>query len=298
MSRTRGKQVASIRDIFGRKATQKDVAAPRGAVRYTLRNRRSSPLLKSRVSKDHLNASKRTISTHLGRCKPTKTDSSIAISSGGPVSGGGLLLNDFVDSINTTHYQIEEEVSKSLAEAEKSLEKRLARTATKHEGKIELFRTTRAAIFSPLEPEAQGNMGSPRRNKDITHLADVRNMLNSGEKSLKSHWKAWAKTQQKIACLAVEILGPDSVTLPPATKEVMSSGAFKRRLASATDAFQKQESLELKMLENVQKRRDEIACLAREARKQTNAQEKKSRDGKRKQREELCQLARKMLANI
>ncbi|OJD16446.1 hypothetical protein AJ78_03387 [Emergomyces pasteurianus Ep9510] len=296
MSRTHGKQIASIRDIFGRKNAQNHATASRGAGHYPLRNRQPSPLKKSKVSKGP-NASKRAISTHLGHRNLQIADPSNAISNGTPGSGGELLLHNFVDSINTTHHQIEEEVSKSLAEAETVLEKRLTRTVTKHDGKIERARATRAAIFSPLEPESQGDTGSLGR-KDLAHLTDVRNMLNSCEKGLKSHWKAWAKTQQKIACLAVEILGPDSVTLPPVTKEAMGSGAFKRRLASATDAFEKQQSAELKMLESAQKSRNDIARLVREARKQASSQEKKSRDGKRTRREEICQLARKMIANI
>ncbi|KKZ60297.1 hypothetical protein EMCG_04979 [[Emmonsia] crescens] len=294
MSRTRGKQVVSIRGIFGQKAAQKDVTAPRDGGHYNMRKRQLSPPLHSKVSK----ASKRPISTHFGRRNLKVADSSMGISSGTPVSDGERLLDNFVDSINTTHHQIEGEVSKSLAEAEKALEKQLAQTVAKHDEKLHLSRASRAAIFSPLEQESQGKEASLARNKEKIHLTDIRNILNTREKALNSHWKAWTKTQQKIACLAVEILGPHYATIPPATKEAMGSGTFKKRLASATDAFDKQESAELNMLEDVQKSRDNITCLVREARKQVSAQAKKSRDGKRKQREEICQLARKMIANI
>lgn len=54
----------------------------------------------------------------------------------------------------------------------------------------------------------------------------------------------------------------------------MGSGTFKKRFASATDAFDKQESTELNMLEDAQKSRDDITCLVREARKQVSAQAK------------------------
>ncbi|KLJ12652.1 hypothetical protein EMPG_12325 [Blastomyces silverae] len=298
MSRTRGKQVVSIRGIFGRKAAQKDASVRKAAARYNMRSRKYLPPQKSSGSKVS-KGPKRFISTLFGRRNLKGAGSSKTINSGTPGSDGQHLLHVFVDSINTTHSQIEEEISKSLVEAEKALEKRLEQTISNHDEKLELSRATRAAIFCPLEPESPKNLrASLAKSKNKTHLADVCNILNPTEKALKSHWKAWAKTQQKIACLAVEILGPESVALPQATSEAMGSGTFKKRLASAADAFEKQESIELNMLAGVQKCRDDIACLAREMRKQVTAQEKKSRDGKRKQREEICQLARKMIANI
>ncbi|OJD23385.1 hypothetical protein ACJ73_05258 [Blastomyces percursus] len=297
MSRTRGKQVVSIRGIFGRKAAQKDATVRKAAAHYSMRSRKYLPPQKSSGSKVSKQP-KTFISTKFGRCNLKGADLSMTLNSGTPSSDGERLLHDFIDSINTTHSQIEEEISKSLVEAEKALEKRLERTISKHDEKLEFSRATRAAIFSPLEPESLNSTASLAKSKDKIHLADVCNILNPTEKTLKNHWKAWAKTQQKIACLAVEILGSESVVLPQATRETMGSGAFKKRLASAADAFEKQESIELKMLADVQKCRDDIAYLATEMRKQVTAQEKKSRDGKRKQREEICQLARKMIANI
>ncbi|PGG98312.1 hypothetical protein GX51_06874 [Blastomyces parvus] len=295
MSRTRGKQVVSVRGIFGRKAAKKDARAP--IAHYNMRNRKYLPPQKSSGSKVS-KGPKRFIATQFGRRNVKDADSSMSIGGGIPGSDGQRLLHDFVDSINTTHSQIEGEVSKSLAEAKKALEKRLEHTISKHDEKLELSRAARAAIFSPLELESLKNRTSLAENKDESHLADLCNMLNPTEKVLKNHWKAWAKTQQKIACLAVEILGPESVALPQATREAVGSGAFKKRLASATDAFEQQKSLELNMLADVQKCRDDITCQAREMRKLVAAQEKKSRDGKRKQREEICQLARKMIANM
>ncbi|KAL2359436.1 hypothetical protein RJZ56_007720 [Blastomyces dermatitidis] len=262
-----------------------------------MRSRKYPPPQKSSGSKV-LKGPKRFTSIQFGRRNLKGADSSMTISSDTSGSDGQRLLHDFVDSINTTHSQIEEDISKSLVEAERALEKRVAQTISEHDEKLELSRATRAAIFSPLEPESLKSAASLAKSKDKIHLADVCNILSPTEKALKDHWKAWAKTQQKIACLAVEILGPESVALPRPTREAMGSGAFKKRLASAADAFEKQESVELKMLADVQKCRDDIACLAGEMRKQVTAQEKKSRDGKRKQREEICQLARKMIANI
>ncbi|EGE85150.1 hypothetical protein BDDG_08095 [Blastomyces dermatitidis ATCC 18188] len=297
MSRTRGKQVVSIRGIFGRKVAQKDASVRKPAAYYNMRSRKYPPPQKSSGSKV-LKGPKRFTSIQFGRRNLKGADSSMTISSDTSGSDGQRLLHDFVDSINTTHSQIEEDISKSLVEAERALEKRVAQTISEHDEKLELSRATRAAIFSPLEPESLKSAASLAKSKDKIHLADVCNILSPTEKALKRHWKAWAKTQQKIACLAVEILGPESVALPRPTREAMGSGAFKKRLASAADAFEKQESVELKMLADVQKCRDDIACLAGEMRKQVTAQEKKSRDSKRKQREEICQLARKMIANI
>ncbi|PGG97972.1 hypothetical protein AJ79_09027 [Helicocarpus griseus UAMH5409] len=295
MSRPHAKRVVSIRGIFGRKASHKDYTAPKGTSHYNMSTRLPSSPIRAKASK----ISKRHGSTRLGRHKWKITDAkSSKATSSTSVSEGDRLLHGFVDSIDTTRYQIAEEVSQSLAAAEQALEKQLSQTIAKHDEKLNLSRTNRAAIFSPLDPESKSKKSSLSNDKAHSQLSDIANSLSACERSLKSRWKAWVKTQQKIACLAVEILGSDSVTIPPVAREVTGTSSFKKRLASATEAFERQVETKRAMLEGVRKSRDDIGSLAREARKQVNAQEKKSREGKRKQREEICKLARKIIANI
>ncbi|KAG5297677.1 hypothetical protein I7I48_06872 [Histoplasma ohiense] len=296
MSRTHGKQTVPIRGIFVQKASQRDAPTRRGARHCNMRNWNCFPLQKFSVSKVS-NAPKRLVSTHVRRRKSKVAGSPMAVSNS-PGSGGERILHTFVDSINTTQYQIQEEISNSLANAEKTLAKQLTQTVTKHNKSVELSRVMRAVIFSPLEPESLDRIASPSDNKDTVHLVNVRSLLNPAEKALKRHWKVWNKTQQKIACLAVEMLGAESVTLPHVTKEAIGSMTFKKRLSRATSAFGKQHAVELTTLADERKWNDNISYLAREMKRQVTAQEKKSRGDKRKQREEICQLARKLIANL
>lgn len=294
MSRTHGKQTVPIRGIFAKKASQRDSPTRRGARHCNMRNWNCFSLQKFSVSKLS-NAPKRLVSTHVGRRKSKVAGSPMAASNS-PGSSGERILHDFVgastcesfclgllspanntlpkDSINTTQYQIQEEISNSLANAEKTLAKQLTQTVTKHNKSVELSRVMRAVIFSPLEPESLDRIASPPDNKDTAHLVNARSLLNPTEKALKSHWKAWNKTQQKIACLAVEMLGAESVTLPHVTKEAIGSMTFKKRLASATSAFGKQHAVELTTLADERKWNDYISYLAREMKNQVTVQEK------------------------
>ncbi|EEH37073.2 hypothetical protein PAAG_07491 [Paracoccidioides lutzii Pb01] len=308
MSRPPGKQAVSARGIFARKPAQKNATAPKAVSHYDMKKGQPSPPPKARVSKGFKGSkgSKQAKSTHIARHSQRAPGSSKGGSSNSTsMPGGERLLHNFVDSIDSTRTQIQEEVSISLAEAEQVLEKRLAQTVSKYSEKLSISRNTRKDIFLPVEIEHPTISLKPKpslvqgADKDKAHLVDVRNSLDAHEQALKSHWKAWSRTQQKIACLAVEILGPDAVSLPPLTKDAMGSGTFQKRLARATDAFEKNmAAVEGKMIEDAQKTRDDIACLLRDMRKQVNIQEKKSRDGKRKQREEICQLTKKIIASI
>ncbi|KAK2812330.1 hypothetical protein FQN50_001329 [Emmonsiellopsis sp. PD_5] len=292
MSRSRGTRVVSLRGIFGRKTLRKPTTA--SGVANNPRTTKTWEPARSRVTKSQQR--KQAYFGHRYQ-KPTSKASS------GPVSSRERLLNDFAGSIDATRHEIAGDVSNSLVETQKALESRLADVIAKHDEKLELSQANRAAILTPLE-ETELPMGSSLKQhpagifKEQKTLADrlalVQNTLDREERDIRGLWKAWNKTQQRIICLGVEVLGSENVSLPMKAP----TGSFKKRLSGATAVSEQRAGVEKEMVEDMKKRVGDIRELTRDARKQFAAQEKKSRDDKRKQREEICQLARKMIADI
>jgi hypothetical protein len=225
--------------------------------------------------------------------------------------------------MQSTREEIEGDVKQTLSTLGKTLNNRLSEVTANYYERLNNSQSGLAAVLFPSPAEKPvASLSNPSKRLELeVSLGDrmeiIRNVLDETGRALDEHWKEWTRTQQNIISLAVEILGPGFV----AVISTASYGMSKKKFSKAIAAFDRHNMAEEKVDDIIEK---QIRDLTRNVIKQSKAQEtvrnmhpqsvfcldsmltdiairyplKKWRDDKQKQREEVCQLARKIAASV
>jgi hypothetical protein len=227
--------------------------------------------------------------------------------------------------MQTTREEIEDDVKQTLSTLGTTLNNRLSEGTANYYERLHHSQCGLAAVLFPFRAENPvTSLPNPSKRLELeVSLGDrmeiIRNDLDETGRALDEHWKEWTRTQQNIISLGVEILGPGFVT----AISNASHCVFKKKFSKAIAAFDRHNMAEEKVHDTIQKQNGDIRDLTRDVIKQSKAQEtvrnmhpqsvfcldsmltdiairypvKRWRDDKQKEREEVCQLARKMAAS-
>ncbi|DAA73693.1 TPA_exp: Uncharacterized protein A8136_4127 [Trichophyton benhamiae CBS 112371] len=217
------------------------------------------------------------------------------------LNDGQTVLDSFIDLLESAREDMAEELSAAISNTEDSMKTRLDEMATAYVKRADEFQANYTKVLSHIGAPVLGEStagGQPAELDSVEVFGFDRTAFSSKieaeNRSLERLWGEWEKVQQKIICLAVEVLGVKraGITKDP-KKKVM-----KKRLNRAAGLFDKQQSKQGAMRDELQKQHQAVTLLAENSVKQLKARQKKSMDQRKRQREEVCQLAKRMLAQV
>ncbi|KAK2871679.1 hypothetical protein FQN49_002948 [Arthroderma sp. PD_2] len=218
----------------------------------------------------------------------------------GELKEGRDFLRSFVGLLETTQEELAEDLTAAITGTENSLKTRLTDMATAYVRRADQFQTdcekTFAQIQSPVSTLPPGDSSAKFDSASVLGIDRDKfvNALDAKNRSLDRMWVEWEKVQQKIACLSVEVLGVDGTGVVKGP----SKRVTKKKLNRATTIFRKQLLEQEAMLGELQKQGQDISTMTANTVKQLRARQKKCVDQKKKQREEVCQLARKIMTRV
>ncbi|EGD98726.1 hypothetical protein TESG_06003 [Trichophyton tonsurans CBS 112818] len=219
------------------------------------------------------------------------------------LNDGQKVLDSFVDLLESAREDIAEELFATISKTEDSMKTRLDEMATAYAKKTDEIRANYTKVLNrigvPVPVPGESTSGGQSAELDSVSVfgfdrTAFSSKIEAESRSLERLWGEWEKVQQKIICLAVEVLGVKraGITKDP-KKKVM-----KKRLNRAAALFEKQQSEQGAMRVELQKQHQAITLLTENSIKQLKACQKKSVDQRKRQREEVCQLAKRMLAQV
>ncbi|EFE42221.1 hypothetical protein TRV_03063 [Trichophyton verrucosum HKI 0517] len=231
----------------------------------------------------------------------SKTDTARPYPPAEELNDGQKVLDSFIDLLESAREDMAEELSAAISNTEDSIKSRLDEMATAYAKRVDEFQANYTKVLSRIGAPV---LGEGTAGGQAAELGSVEvfgfdrtafsSKIEAETRSLERLWGEWEKVQQKIICLAVEVLGVKraGITKDP-RKKVM-----KKRLNRAAALFDKQQSEQGAMRGELQKQHQAITLLAENSVKQLKACQKKSMDQRKRQREEVCQLAKRMLAQV
>lgn len=90
-------------------------------------------------------------------------------------------------------------------------------------------------------------------------------------------WEEWELIQQKIVCLGIEVLGPDS-PIVSSTLDVKNNRIFKKRVERASALYKMHLRNQKKMVATTQKQESYVTGIGVDVMKQLKSQQKVSKD--------------------
>ncbi|OAL70815.1 hypothetical protein A7D00_5145 [Trichophyton violaceum] len=217
------------------------------------------------------------------------------------LNDGQKVLDSFVDLLESARENMAEELSAAISSTEDSMKTRLDEMATAYANRTDEFQANYTKVLSRIGASAPGESTAGGQSAELDSAevfcfdrAAFSSKLEAEKRSLERLWSEWEKVQQKIICLAVEVLGVKRAGIIKDPKKK----AMKKRLNRAAALFEKQQSEQGAMRGELQKQHQAITLLAENSVKQLKARQKKSMDQRKRQREEVCQLAKRMLAHV
>ena len=149
----------------------------------------------------------------------------------------------------------------TLTTGEHVANKRLAEIIARYREKLS-SQHTHASVFSHFDSETT----SPGR------MCQAVNSFEDTERELNGLFKEWMKTQQKIACLGVEVLGIEQFELQGSKV----SGISKKRFNTAASMFKEHEKTEERAQDMKRRQGDEVTGATRELITRSKVQDKVS----------------------
>ncbi|EFQ98892.1 hypothetical protein MGYG_01906 [Nannizzia gypsea CBS 118893] len=217
------------------------------------------------------------------------------------LSDGQNALDSFVEQLEKTREGIAKELSTAISNTEDSMKTRLDKMTTKYAQKAEQLQADYTKVLGQLRVPVTGKNAAEDQPAELDSV-DVfgfdrdafLSKVEAENRSLKRLWCEWEKVQQKIVCLAVEVLGVERAGVTKNHKRRV----MKKRVNRAAALFDKQQAEQGAMLGELQKQEKAITLMAEISVKALKARQKKRMDERKKQRAEVCQLAKKVIANV
>lgn len=184
-----------------------------------------------------------------------------------------------IDTIQTYRTELDRETGRLLTQTESDLDKQLAHITEEFGGQLKLVAEYENHIFKSIsEDRLEIIGGSPEKNgraqkQHVTladRMRDFEQVVSEEAARIETLWKEWHVTNLQLACLAVEVLGPDGVELA-FNQENKSLAA---QMTAAVDANRRHEARRADYKEQAAELESSIRLTARETISNLHEQEK------------------------
>ncbi|KAM5469813.1 hypothetical protein MauCBS54593_004367 [Microsporum audouinii] len=209
---------------------------------------------------------------------------------------GQDVLRSFVGLLEGAREELAEDLNTAISNNEETMKNRLDEMTTAYIKRADQFQVDCRKIFAQIQTSDPKDLSAKSNSVSVSGI-DLDTFMRTVEaenRSLDRLWAEWEKIQQKITYLAVEVLGVDEAGIAKGS----NTRIMKKRINRAAALFRKQVSEQEAMLAELQKQDHAVMTTATNSVKQLKARQKKCIDRRKKQREEVCQLAKKMMANV
>ncbi|KAI5283609.1 hypothetical protein KEM54_001991 [Ascosphaera aggregata] len=235
-----------------------------------------------------------------------------------------------LDSLNTTREEIISSTTASLNETRTELESTLFQLVKDHNSKLAAYQANRqlltaaaAAVTAAATTTTSSNTTDKKKvsssyggdydddddnnnasntvNIDYAGLTSFSKTYSKEKKALHKLWKDWSMIQRKMACLGVEVLSQGGSSVEEVVDAVDGAGTKKsyRKMVVGAFAACQERLLEQERCDGEQKRYlEEVKRICAESRAQAVELDKKTREEKRRQQQDVYQLAQKMLLSL
>lgn len=183
------------------------------------------------------------------------------------------------DLLESAREDIAEELSATISKTEDSMKTRLDEMATAYAKKTDEIRANYTKVLNrigvPVPLPGESTSGGQSAELDSVSVfgfdrTAFSSKIEAESRSLERLWGEWEKVQQKIICLAVEVLGVKRAGI---TKDLKKK-VMKKRLNRAAALFEKQQSEQGAMRVELQKQHQAITLLTENSIKQLKARQK------------------------
>lgn len=170
-----------------------------------------------------------------------------------------------------------EELSAAISNTEDSMKTRLDEMATAYVKKSGESRASYTKVLSRIGAPVPGENTTGEQSAELDSVGmfsfdrtAFSSKIEAENRSLERLWGEWERVQQKIICLAVEVLGVKRAGI---TKDLKKK-VMRKRLNRAAALFEKQQSEQGAMRGELQKQHQAITLLAENSVKQLKALQK------------------------